>query len=369
MTSTDSPAPEPVVTPAGKPVRRGRSTPTEKAGLPAPMGRRPALLAVGLLGSVLVVVLALLVVVTGFDKTSGGEVGVVRNGGPLDNNRIRQVIQPASNLTWTGMWSQVHKYPSQQRFYTITSDDKSGDRPGVDVVRVPSSDGVDMGLEGTLYFSLTTDQAALRSFDDKFGTRRFTAVDGKAHYPWEGDEGWLTFLDQIIRPIVDNDLRSQVADFRCAQLVSSCALVQNSTSQPAVPPAPPKTGGNNSNIAQIQNAINSSLADDLRTTLGGDFLTGIRFNLVKVTLPAEVQAAVNQAQAQFAKVSEAQAKVAQAAAEAQANERRQTGYTKCPTCAQIDITKAQAEVVKSIPANVTVYAPGNQVGLSVPQPR
>jgi len=340
--------------------------------LPEPRGRGPILLVLGSLGGLLVVVLVLLAVTTGFDKTSGGEVGVVRNGGPLDNNKIRQVIQPASNLTWTGLWSSTHKYPSQQRFYTITSDEKRGDRPGVDVVRVPSSDGVDMGLEGTLYFSLTTDEASLRAFDDKFGTRRFRAVDGTPYYAWEGDDGWLAFLDQIIRPIVDNDLRAQVADFRCAQLVSSCALVQNSPTQPTLPtpvPAPGKTGANNTNIAQIQNAINSSLLDDLKATLGGDFLTGIRFNLVKVTLPEEVQAAVNQAQAQFAKVSEAQAKVAQAVAEAQANERRQLGYTKCPTCAQIDITKAQAEVVKAIPANVTVYAPGNQIGLSVPQPR
>ena len=30
---------------------------------------------------------------------------MVRNGGPFDNNKIRQVIQPASNLTWTGLWS------------------------------------------------------------------------------------------------------------------------------------------------------------------------------------------------------------------------------------------------------------------------
>ena len=341
-----------------------------RVALPEPIGRRRLTLIAGLLAGLLVVVFGLIAVATGFDKTSGGEVGVVRNGGPLDNNKIRQVIQPASNLTWTGFASSVHKYPSQQRFYTITSDDKRGDRPGVDVVRVPSSDGVDMGLEGTLYFSLTTDEPSLRQFDDKFGTRRFVGVDGDAHYAWEGDDGWLTFLDQIIRPIVDNDLRAQVADFRCAQLVSSCALVQNSPNQGSTqPPANGKAGANNSNIAQIQNAINSSLADDLRATLGGDFLVGIKFNLVKVTLPQEVQAAVNQAQAQFAKVSEAQAKVAQAAAEAQANERRQVGYDKCPTCAQIDITKAQAEVVKSIPSNVTVYAPGNQVGLSVPAPR
>ena len=143
--------PHPSKSAASKSVQRAESA-----------GRGPVRLVLSILGGMLAVVLVLLAVVTGFDKTSGGEVGVVRNGGPLDNNKIRQVIQPASNLTWTGLWSSTHKYPSQQRFYTITSDDKGGDRPGVDVVRVPSSDGVDMGLEGTLYFSLSTEEASLR---------------------------------------------------------------------------------------------------------------------------------------------------------------------------------------------------------------
>src|SRR4051812_156096 len=80
-------------------------------------------------GVVLVLILgiiAVVAVVTGFDRTQGGEVAVIRNGGLLDNHKVRQVVEPASALTWTGMWSQSHKYPAQQRFYTITSDKQGG---------------------------------------------------------------------------------------------------------------------------------------------------------------------------------------------------------------------------------------------------
>src|SRR5690606_19956359 len=120
----------------------------------------------------------------GFERTSGGEVAVVRNGGPLDDNKVRQIIDPGSSVTWTGLWSQVHRYPAQQRYYTITSDAGHGERSGVDVVVVPSSDGVNMGIEGTLYFSLNLDHATLKAFDDKFGTRKFRSLDGKMYYPW-----------------------------------------------------------------------------------------------------------------------------------------------------------------------------------------
>ena len=282
------------------------------------------------------------------NRTSGGEVAVVRNGGPFDNHRVRQVIDPASGLTWTGWWSQVHKYPAPQRFYTITSEAGRGDRPGVDVVHTPTSDGVNVGIEGTLYFTLTLDHAALKTFDNKFGTRKFRSVDGVARYPFDGDDGWSGFLDQIVRPVIDNDLREQINAFRCAELVSSCSLVQNARTNPVAP-----GGGhsNNGNIAKVQQAINQSLATDLRGTLGGDFFTSIRFNLVRITLPPKVQNAVDDAQAAFAQVTEAQARVESARADAEANRIRQRGYADCPACARIDELKA-------IPASVQTFAPG-----------
>lgn len=291
----------------------------------------------------------------GFERTSGGEIAVIRNGGFFDNNKIRQVIDPGSGRVWIGFYSQVHKYPAQQRFYTITSDAKKGDETGVDVVTVPSADGVNMGIEGTLYFTLNQDHKTIREFDDKYGTRRFRSTGGEMFNVYDGDKGWSAFLDQIVRPVIDNDLRSQINSFRCAELVSSCALVQNSSAPKAVQVAGQKAQSNNANIAKVQNAINTSLAADLEQTLGGKFVTNIHFNLVRITLPSKVQDAVDRAQAAFAQVSEAQAKVATAKAEAAANKARQDGYNKCPTCARI-------EELKALPQGITVYAPGNPNG-------
>ncbi|GAA2085637.1 SPFH domain-containing protein [Actinomadura alba] len=302
----------------------------------------------------------LLALAGGFERTGGGDVAVVRNGGFFDNNRIRQVIEPGSGRTWIGFYSKIHRYPAQQRFYTITSEKKRGDTAGVDVVTVPSSDGVNMGIEGTLYFTLNLDHAALRAFDDKFGTRKFSGPDGESNYAWEGDDGWLAFLNQIVRPVIDNALRTQINSFRCAELVSSCALVQNTSA----PRQGTRTSGlqaqsNNANIAKVQTAINTSLAADLESTLGGKFVTNIHFNLVRVTLPDKVQESVDRAQAAFAQVSEAQAKVASARADAEANRARQEGYNRCPTCAEI-------EKLKALPQGITVYAPGNPGGVNVP---
>ena len=80
---------------------------------------------------------------------------------------------------------------------------------------------------------------------------------------------------------------------------------------------------------------------------------------MKVTLPGEVQQAVDRSLAANAAVSESQARVAQARAEADANQARQDGYDKCPACAEIDKLKA-------LPQGITVYAPGNPQSVVVP---
>ncbi|WP_043617631.1 SPFH domain-containing protein [Nonomuraea candida] len=288
--------------------------------------------------------------VGGMESTGGGEVAVVRDGGPLDDNRVRQVIDPGSGLTWTGLWSSTHLYPAQQRFYTITADAGRATNLGVDVVTVPSSDGVNLGIEGTLYFTLNLDHEALKRFDDRYGTRTFRTQDNRSLYPWDGDEGWTAFFGQAVRPVIDNALRGQIGAMRCAELVPSCSLLESSDLKPQ---------DSNATITRVQNAVNASLARDLPVTLGGNFLTGLRFTLAKVTLPGEVQKAVDRSLAAAAAVSEAQAKVAQAKAEAEANRARQDGYDKCPACAEI-------EKLKSLPQGITVYAPGNPQSVVVP---
>ena len=307
----------------------------------------------------IVVLVAAIAVLGGFDKTQGGEVAVVRNGGPLDNHKVRQVIEPASALTWTGLWSSSHKYPAQQRFYTITSNAGRGDRSGVDVENDPTADGVEVGVEGTVYFTLNTDETMLRQFDDKYGTREYRGLDGTLRHPYGDDDGWSSFLDQIVRPVISNDLREQIGDFRCAELQASCALVQNSNGNVVKTPA---GGGaaSNFNITKIQNSINTSLAEDLTATLGGNYIVGVKFNLAKITLPADLQIAINKAQAAFAAVTESQARVASAKADADANAQRERGYRSCPACATIDTLKA-------IPPTVTTFAPGS--GFAITQPK
>lgn len=303
--------------------------------------------------AVLVLVLGISLVSGVFAKTGPGEVAVVRNGGPAAAE-IRLVLQPASSLTWAGFFHSTHGYPASQRFYTITADPSGGDKPGVDVESVPTRDGVQVGIEATVYFTLNTDPSVLSRFDDKYGNRTFRSFDGQQVFAWDGADGWSAFLDQIVRPVISNNFREQIGNFRCQELVSSCALVQNGTSSVAV-----TSESNNVTIAKVQEAVRQGLVTDISSTLGGAFLENFQVNLVKVSLPDNVQTAVNNAQAAFAQVTEAQAKVQQAKAEAQANEQRQQGYAACPACAAIDQLKA-------IPSTITTYAPG--AGFAVTQP-
>ncbi|MDQ1536478.1 MAG: hypothetical protein QOE58_871 [Actinomycetota bacterium] len=301
------------------------------------------------------------VVFNGFTRTDGGQIAVIRNGGPLDNRQFRQVVPPGSSLTWTGMFSQRHPYPGSQRFYTISADPKKADSGGVDVETVPTSDGVEIGLEATMYFDLSQDPGVLKHFDDKYGTRTYRDKDGEFHPAWEGELGWSTFLDAVIRPVISNDLRQEVGNFRCVDLQASCALVQNNGLRPSQVVAVVKGGAtvNNTNIAKIQQAINKSLKEDFESTLGGPYITNVVFRVSKVALPAKLQLAVTDAQASFAQITQAQAKIASATAEAAANSQRQKGYEKCPACAQIDLLKA-------IPPSVTTFAPGAGFAVTTP---
>ncbi|SOD71012.1 SPFH domain/Band 7 family protein [Jatrophihabitans sp. GAS493] len=286
-----------------------------------------------------------------FGSTDGGHVAIVRNGGPFDNTKIRQVLQSSSGRTNIGMYSSMHEYPTSQRFFTISS---SANADSNESVTVPTSDGVNVGIEGTAYFTINTlpgsdgSYSVLKAFDNAYGTRKFNCPDKNSRSVWEGDAGFSCFLDQIVEPVINNDLRTSVGDVRCQDLVSSCSLVQNATA--TVDPS--TVGAGNVNLAKIEAGISSSLLSDLNETLGGPYLTNVRFNLAKIDLDPSVQAAISKAQSAFASVSQSQADLKNAQIEARANAAKQAGYAACPVCAQIDLTQA-------LPKGITVYAPGN----------
>lgn len=288
--------------------------------------------------------LAMCLFLTGCMSTpQAGEIGVVRNGGPFDNHNIRQIVPNGSGNTWVGWMSETHYYPvdTQQRFFRMASCLNDGQlKPckGADAlaVTVPSSDGVDTAIEGTLYLNTTFNdskggEGTVKAFDTQFATRTF---DGEHAY--DGPSGWSKFLSAIVEPIVINNLRETISGVTCADLVSSCALVQNRGNAAEVI----KNKNNQSNITRIQDAVQVGLVRDLNSTLKHTYFKNIQFKLARVVLPGRVQAAIDQAQSAFAQVSQAQAKVQSAKLESQANAEKQAGYEKCPTCARIDAIKA-----------------------------
>lgn len=287
-----------------------------------------------------------------WNNVDAGHIAVLRNGGVFSDSNIRGYLEPGSSLSYTGIFATEHVYPAQQRTYSISADPANGDKPGFDVVSTPSSDGVPMSLEGTLYYQLNLDHSVLGQFDNKYGTRSYT-FNGSSYHAYDGDDGWNAFMNTQVRPVIDNDLRQQIADVSCAELNAACALVKDATQAAATASGK----ATNVNYSAVQNAINSTLQSDINSQLGGPYLTNVRFTLVKADLPGNVQDAANKALAAFAQVSQEQALVQQAQLQAQANAAREQGYSNCPACQTIDELKA-------LPGSITTLSLGGS-GLAI----
>lgn len=290
--------------------------------------------------------LALIVGVSGVKVARGnvGQVGVVRNGGPLDTRTIRQIIMPGQGLTYIGLFSQSpHEYPASRVTlkYTVTGRATPRPQPGVDTIILPTKDGVQVGIDAAAFFRFIGESniAVLEKFDLAPGTRRFSTPDGRRLYPWQGDDGFNAMLDSLLRPVLENDLRKEIGRFDCAALVSSCSLVQSADVR--------KSSAPGASIARIERRVNHSLERDLERALGERYFWDFRFRVDQVRLPANVQKAVDDAQAQFAAVNSARAQLKQARYRARGNRLLGDSYNRSPGLATI-------EAMKAIPKGSTV---------------
>jgi regulator of protease activity HflC (stomatin/prohibitin superfamily) len=276
-----------------------------------------------------------------------GYVGVVRNGGPLDARTIRQVLLPGAPLTWIGLFSEMpHQYPAAtvSRTYTITGNAAVVTRPGVDVVTVPTKDGVQVGLEATVFLRFVGESniAVLEKFDTNYGGRRFTGADGRSLHPWQGDNGFAAWLDVFFRPVLNYDLRRELGALQCAELVASCSLISRgssfTTNNKKVPLA---------DTDAIAARISKALERDMTATIGQPYFRDVRMRISHVTLPKNVQTAVDNAQAQFAAVNSAEAELKQAKYKAEGNKLIGDSLNRSPGLATI-------EAMKAIPKGSTV---------------
>lgn len=292
-----------------------------------------------------------------FSSTEGGYVGVVRNGGWLDDKNVRQVdgqpqiLPPGSGLTSTGWYSSLHEYPSTQRYFKVSA------APGADsneVINVPSKDGVNLGVEGTFYFTMNQDAKVLEDFDNKFGARTFPSIeDGEPAqlHPWEGEAGWSGFLNGTQGNLVQNVLREEVGKVNCPDLIATCVLAQpqaQNADTAAIIAAAAAAQNGQSAITTIQDEVNKAFEKDVLDNLGGPYFTGVKFVLSKVSLPQNVQDKINEAQGSYTDVTKAQARTQTARLDADAQVEKQRGYLACPVCAEIDKKKA-------LPQGLTTY--------------
>lgn len=327
--------------------------------------------AIGITVGILVVIIAIWTfTAVSFVRTDGGHVTVVRNGGPFDDNQIRDVVPPGSSRKFEGVYSQEHPYPASQRYYTISSDPGRGDSPGVDIFKGSTSDGVQgIGLEGTVQFTLNADRKTLEEFDNKFGTRTFPVVGSSDRlHAWDGDRGWSAFLDAVFRQqVLDNALRIEIQKYKCVELIPSCAYLNATQSA-----APKVTGADgtkaNATLATIQSDIATELQNDLDTTLGGRYLNIGQFTISKVTLPTAVEQQIQESNAAKVAVQKetflAQQKVQAAIGERNANYEKAKGIEALNKAYAHSKQKAAIDAIAALPQNLTTLVIGGNGGLA-----
>jgi regulator of protease activity HflC (stomatin/prohibitin superfamily) len=335
----------------GDPVQMNRSS----------LNARPALVGIG-------AVLALVAIVVGFAWLSAfkavapGDVCIVQEGGPFDGRGVKEVRQPSSGVSNIGIYNKQRCFPATERNYIISADPSQSDRRNVDFFETPTSDAVQVRVEGQALFTLNTDPTALRAFYRKFGVRTFNG-----EHPYDGDSGWSSFLAVQFRPVLDNALREAIGQYRCVQLNNTCAYVQDASAAATGKVKVPQNTGQN--LAEVQSKIASTLEQDLQQTLGGRFLENLRFRLVQVKFDPEVQRSVTLATAARAQVAtkrlEAQQRVETAigdrrVAEQKARAIRSTrlAYRDNPAQARIDAIRALPQDLQALGGNVNAVVGG-----------
>lgn len=321
------------------------------------------------LGLGVLIVAVLIGSCSGLTRTGPTEVALIRNGGPLDSKDIRTVKPPEAAYSVNGMWSEVRKYiaSNEQRFYTITTDPDRADNPSATFVEVPTKDGVQVKIEATTLFHTAftgeDEDPLLREFDERFGNREFReSGSDDAKYVWDGNDGFSAFLDTIFRPVLVSTIREEIGGLNCADLVSSCALIQQGNNADGQPNLTGKTEDANESFQEVADAVQAKLATRVTSALGGPYLEDFSFQIARVELPENVQGAIDQAQSAFADIAQQRANAQAAKFEAERGEQLIKQYREAPALAQIEIARILSE---SDNGSTIILDSGSELGLNV----
>jgi SPFH domain / Band 7 family len=189
--------------------------------------------------TVLVVILLLAfgpAFVSGLKKTPRNMIGISYGGGPFESAHFQRIVKPGSALFFNGWYDPLYLYPADEQNYIISKNPRVGAVRGVDSVLAPTSDRVPLTFQAAIYFKLNTD--LLRQFHEQLGLQ----------YKAYTSTGWNNLLQDTFRQQVENAIQQQTRRYTVAQLY-----------------------GNGANLVQLQDAVQTNLAQRLITALGAPF--------------------------------------------------------------------------------------------------
>ena len=282
---------------------------------------------------------------SGFKSVPPGEICVVQEGGPLDGRGVKEIRQPSSGVKFIGTFNSQRCFPATERNYVLSADPQQSDSEAIDFFETPTRDAVQVRIEGQALFRLSTEEDAVEQFYRRFGVRTFNGI-----HPYDGNEGWVAFLNVQFRPILENALREAIGQYRCVELNNTCAYVQDAE---RAAEGDVDDADNVQNLAEVQAKIAETLQRDLDDTLGGNFFEGIRFRLVQVRFDPELQQSIVAATAARADVAtkrlEAQQRVETAIGDRRVAEQKSRAIRATRDAYRGNPAQARIDAIKSLP--------------------
>ena len=289
-----------------------------------------------------------------YDAPRPGYAAVCQTGGPIEGDSgTCGVLQRGSGKRMIGYENKLVEFPATQRTFLFADNTNGADAPSIDI---PLADGNRTRLKAQIQFTLNTDSKTMVDFYKAYGTRTFGGPNAADH----PDQWWRTFLDNQLRPTAEGSFREVMAPYRCADVNPSCDLdklnqqLRDKNSRTShIDPSREKQKGQAAaaNLSTIAGKVEKLFTKEIKTSLHGDYLTGIRVKIFKADPPTEVSSEIQRANAAKARlvtaIADSQAVVQRETGKADAAEQEARGrralaraYAKNSALAKIEIAKA-----------------------------
>lgn len=298
-----------------------------------PSGRRSVTFLIGIVALIGAVVFGSLFL-RGWRSTPVDAIGLHYSGGPIEGQKFQGVVNPGTGTRFLGLQDTLVLLPVTQRDYTASNAVGADGGPVV----APAQGGVEMQFEVAAYFTLNTGTTVVQQFYERVCVK----------FDCTSDFGWDEMLRVNFRGPIDQAIQQSIRNFTVNELYAGVSD-EDDESDDAV-----------AILEQVQDSIAEDLKENINTVLGGDYFCGPTFNRLspdvcpdfefQITSAVPTSQAVRDSFAQNAASAQAivtaqnkaQAAVAEAEGQRQAQEALQGLYSDPSYIAYLEALATQA---------------------------